>query len=94
MSFTIIAFEVVLNPLDQIRLAIAQANHASKVRGGRMSTVVVSNLEVGKLLPRWVEVGAWLFLCLLVQRCCISILLGVLQFSWQEVVIHLLSLSS
>jgi hypothetical protein len=70
-----------LHPFDKLRLAIAQADHASEVRGTRMTTVVVSNLEVDKLLSSRMKVGAWFIQFLIAQRCGISICLWMRLFA-------------
>ena len=52
-----------------------------------MTTVVVSNLEVDKLLSSRMKVGAWFIQFLIAQRCGISICLWVRLFAWELVFI-------
>ena len=91
MRLTVITFEVMLHPLDQLWLAVAEADHAGKVGCCGVSIIVVGELEIPQLVFGGSEGRAGcLDLLVIAQWTRISVFLVPILLPRQHVVIHLI----
>ena len=75
------ASETLSNPVGNLWFAVAAAQHASKVRGGRVTRILVSELEVLLLLSSGFEARGRLLVVTVVTVRLEVVLFGTLLFS-------------